>query len=110
MFHGSLFSGRSSQLEIPFALCLADAAIVNGVTMLYVVSPQTEGRHELTILRTAVSCDALVIHLWINVQSCMLPEGKLKTFLNSARLGTTHIVRLFSLRELEGGTEKLISF
>ena len=40
----------------------------------------------------------------------MLPEGKLKTFLNSARLGTTHIVRLFSLRELEGGTEKLISF
>ena len=57
-----------------------------------------------------MSCDALVIHLWIIVQSCVLPEGKLKAFLNSKQRGMTHIVGLISLKEIEGGTEELTSF
>lgn len=36
MFYDSLFSGYSSQLDVPFALCLADAALINAVTLSYV--------------------------------------------------------------------------
>ena len=74
------------------------------------LDPQPEGRDELTILRAAVSCGTLVIHLWIVVQLSVLPEGKLKAFLNSHQRGMTHIVRLISARKVEGSTNKLISF
>ena len=69
-----------------------------------------EGRDELTVLRTTVSSTALVIHLWVVIQSCVRPEGKLKAFLNSNYRGITHIVRLIALKKVDDSSDGKISF